>query len=105
MKKLHTLLIAVGFVMSTLQGASAAEIIFDPGVQWYDMNGDGQLSLWGVPEAGGNPLKANPKDGWPTPVAVAAWYAALLKAQQMGKTVGVGYDPATFIIWYVGRPR
>lgn len=105
MKLKLAVIIAVAFSGLVVQPAQAAEIIFNPGTQWYDMEGNGILRLWGVPEAGSNPLAANPDYNWPKPTAIAAWYVTLLKAQQMGLSVAVGYDPVTFDIWYVARPR
>lgn len=101
------LALAMAAVVSALvvQPAPAAEIIFTPSTQWYDIEGNGILRLWGVPEAGGNALVANPDYNWPKPTAIAAWYVTILKAQQMGLSVAVGYDPVTFDIWYVARPR
>lgn len=87
--------------------ANAAEATFDPNsaTQFYDINGNGVLSLWGVAAANGNPLRANPDYNYPTELSIASWVAMLLKAQQMNKVVVVGYDPATYEIWYIGRPR
>jgi hypothetical protein len=87
--------------------AESAEVLFNPGAQsnGYDMDGNGVLHLWGVPEASGNALVANPDYGWPTVSAIAAWYATLLKAQEMNLSVSVGYDPVTRDIWYIGKPR
>lgn len=84
---------------------SAAEVSFDPSTQYYNMDGSSTLFLWGVPEANGNALVANPDYGWPTETSVAAWYATILKAQEMGLRVVIGYDPVNFEIWYVARPR
>jgi hypothetical protein len=83
----------------------SSEVTFDPSAQFYDMNGNGVLSLWGVPEAGGNALQANPDYGWPTEASVISWYAVLLKAQEMGMVVTVGYDPNNYEIWYITKPR
>ena len=87
--------------------AQSAEIIFNPSDQTrgYDMDGNSVLHLWGVPEANGNALVANPDYGWPTLSAIATWYATILKAQEMNLSVSVGYDPNTLDIWYVGKPR
>lgn len=100
--------LAIALALGTLAGmttSQAAEVTFNPSTQWYDMDGNGTLRLWAVPEANGNALAANPDYDWPKPAAIAAWYATLLKAQQMGLSVGIGYDPATLDIWYVARPR
>jgi hypothetical protein len=83
----------------------AAEITFNPSTQFYDLNSEGVLSLWGVPEANGNAIRANPDGGWPQESIVMGWYATILKAQQMNLNVPIGYDPVTFDIWYVARPR
>lgn len=85
--------------------AYSAEVTYNPNTQFYDMNGNGVLSLRGVSEASGNALVANPDYGWPTEASVASWLTILLKAQEMGLVVVVGYDPATLDIWYVTRPR
>lgn len=103
MKKILQLcLIATLFIVSN---ASAVDTPFNPNVQYYDMNADGTLSLWGVPEAGTNALKANPDGGWPAKSTIASWLAILLQAQEMNMSVVVGYDPVTLNIWYVARPR
>lgn len=104
------LVIALAFsvgILAAPMAAQSAEITFNPNDQsrGYDMDGSGVLHLWGVPEANGNALAANPDYGWPTGSAIASWYTVLLKAQQMNLSVGVGYDPATFDIWYIGKPR
>lgn len=83
----------------------SSEITFDPNTQQYNFDSQGVLNLWGVPEASGNALVANPDFGWPSPLAVAAWFAVILKAQEMQKTVVVAYDPNTLDIWYVVAPR
>lgn len=102
--KIAVAVIALGILSAPL-AVQSAEITFYPNTQGYNVEGKGILQLWGVPEAGGNALVANPDYGWPTTTAVAAWYAVLLKAQQMNLSVGVGYDPATFDIWYIGKPK
>lgn len=105
MKKIALLLSAL--VVSGLLVASAhsAEITYNPSTQFYDMNGSGVLSLWGVPEANGNALVANPDYGWPTEVSVASWLVMLMKSQEMGLVVKVGYDPNTRDIWYIIKPH
>lgn len=85
--------------------AHSAEITYNPSTQFYDMNGNGVLSLWGVPEANGNALVANPDYGWPTEASVASWLAMLMKSQEMGLVVKVGYDPNTRDIWYIIKPH
>jgi hypothetical protein len=103
MKKLLQLCIfATMLIASTTYAADAT---FDPNVQYYDTNSEGVLSLWGVPTANGGALKGNPDGGWPTKAAIASWQATLLKAQELNMVVVVGYDPVTFDIWYVARPR
>lgn len=103
MKKILQLCIfAAMFIAST---AYAADATFDPNAQYYDTNSEGILSLWGVPATNGNALKGNPDGGWPTQSAIASWLALLLKAQELNMSVVVGYDPVTFDIWYVARPR
>lgn len=105
MKKKLAIAIASIMLVVVTPHASAAEITFNPSVQWYDTDGTGTLRLWGVPEANGNALVANPDYGWPTEMAVALWQSTILKAQQMNLSVGVGYDPVTLDIWFVARPR
>lgn len=102
--KLAVIVLALGAIVAPLS-AQSAEVTFTPGTQWYDMDGNGALHLWGVPEANGQALVANPDYGWPTTTAIAAWYAVLLRAQEMNLSVGVGYDPNTLDIWFIGRPR
>lgn len=75
--KFAVIALAVGILTGSAP-ALASEASFDPSIQWYDMNGDGTLRLWGVPEANGNALAANPDYGWPVPVAIASWYATIL---------------------------
>ncbi|MGB3073628.1 MAG: hypothetical protein WBB68_05205 [Candidatus Moraniibacteriota bacterium] len=105
-KLIVALLCSAGMLAAPLV-AESAEVLFNPSAQsnGYDMDGNGVLHLWGVPEASGNALVANPDYGWPTVSAIAAWYATLLKAQEMNLSVSVGYDPTTLDIWYVGKPR
>jgi hypothetical protein len=105
MKKVKNTLMVATIVLLAMTEAHSSEVIFNPNTQFYDMNSNGVLSLWGVPEANGNALVANPDFGWPTELAVASWYAALLKAQELGMSVGVGYDPNTLDIWYIAKPR
>lgn len=85
--------------------ALAAETTFNPNTQFYDMNGSSRLSLWGVPEAGGQAVWADSKESWHTELSVATWMSMLLKAQQLNMNVVVGYDPVNFEIWYVAKPR
>lgn len=105
MKKIESFFLALAATCLLSAPAYSAEVTYNPGTQFYDMNGSGVLSLWGVPEANGNALVANPDYGWPTEASVASWLTTLLKAQEMGLVVVVGYDPATLDIWYVARPR
>lgn len=95
--------VALALTLSTPAAADEAE--FTPSTQFYDIDSNGVLSLWGVPAANGNPLKANPDYGWPSEFAVAAWYTTILKAHEMNLYVVVGYDPVTFDIWYIAKPR
>ncbi len=105
-KLIVALLCSAGMLAAPLV-AESAEVLFNPSAQsnGYDMDGNGVLHLWGVPEASGNALVANPDYGWPTVSAIATWYATLLKAQEINLSVSVGYDPTTLDIWYVGKPR
>lgn len=96
-------IIVAGLAISA-DPAFSADIVFNPNAQGYNMLGDGTLQLWGVSQAGGSPLVANPDYGWPTTLAIADWKATLMRAQQMGMVVGVSYDPGTFDIWSIGRP-
>lgn len=91
------------FVVSFAFQSQAAEICFDPAIQGYNMNGESNLVLWGVTGAP-NGLTADAKNSWHSELSVASWYALLLKAQEMGKQVGIGYDPVSFEIWYIGHP-
>ena len=105
MKKLVTLAAAAAVLLSVAVQVSAAEAPFIPGTQFYDTDGNGIVRLWGVPEANGQPLVANPDYGWPTETAIAMWYSTILKAHQMNMYVVVGYDPVNLEIWYVAKPR
>ena len=105
MKKLICAVVVVSIMTFASISAFAAEATFNPSTQYYDMNSEGVLNLWGVPEANGNAVKANPDYGWPSEFVVAAWYATLLKAHQMNLSIVVGYDPVTYDIWYVAKPR
>ena len=103
-KLLMIMLLVMGFVMS-FQSVQAAEVTFNPNVHFYDMNGNGTLSLWGVPAANGNAIKANPDNNYPTEASIASWLAMIMKAQELNLVVVIGYDPNTLDIWYIGRPR
>lgn len=103
MKKLLQLCIFATMLIAS--NVYAAEATFDPNVQYYDVNAEGTLSLWGVPEAGGSALKGNPDNGWPAKSAIASWVSLIMQAQELNMSVVVGYDPATFDIWYIARPR
>lgn len=105
MKKALVILTILVVVFLMTIPAMAAEATFNPSTMWYDMNGEGILSLWGVPAANGNALRANPDYGWPTEFAIASWYTVILKAHEMGLSVVVGYDPVTYDIWYVAKPQ
>lgn len=105
-KMICSFVLAVAFALSMVSTkAIAAEANFNPNTQYYDMNSEGVLNLWGIPEANGNSVRANPDFGWPSEFVVAAWYATILKAHQMNMYVVVGYDPVTYDIWYVAKPR
>jgi len=102
-QKIKMLLCALALVSGLAQ---PAEVTFNPNVLWYNTTGDGTLQLWGVPESNGQPIQANPDYGWPTENAVAMWLSMLMKAQEMGKSVVIGYNPAPpYDLWYIGRPR
>lgn len=103
--KRFSLLIATLLVAAVSTPLSAAEATFDPNTQFYDVNGVSKLSLWGVPEAGGQALWADAKESWQTELSVATWVAMLLKAQQMNMRVAVGYDPGNYQLWYIAKPR
>lgn len=105
MKKLVALIASVILLATVSLPAPAADVYFDPNVQYYNLDGSGTLFLWGIPEANGNPLLANPDYGWPTETAIAAWYATILKAQELNLRVVISYNPVNFEIWYVARPR
>lgn len=105
MKKSLIILVIFAIAILTTIPASALEAIFNPSTMFYDTNGEGVLTLWGVPEANGNGLKANPDYGWPTEFAIATWYSTILKAHEMGMVVVVAFDPVTYDIWYVAKPR
>lgn len=85
--------------------ALSVESTFNPNTQFYDVNSQGTLNLYGIPEANGNTVKANPDYGWPSEFVVSVWYATILKAHEMNMSVVVGYDPVTFDIWYIAKPR
>lgn len=98
----HVLLSLLLFVTFPAQ---SAETVFNPNILYYDTTSEGVLELWGVPEANGQVIKANPDGGWPSENTVALWQAYLMKAQEMNMVVPVGYDPGTLDIWFIGRPR
>jgi hypothetical protein len=107
MRKILASVVAAALTIATLVSpASAAEAVFDPASTTlsYDVNDTGILKVWGVPAASGNPLVANPDYGYPAEIAIATWVALLLKAQELGKVVKIGYDPTTLEIWYVSKP-
>lgn len=103
MKKILQFCVLAAMLITS--NAFAAEATFNPNVQYYDTNAEGVLSLWSVPGVSGAALKANPDGGWPTKAAIASWQATLLKTQELNMVVVVGYDPVTFDIWYIARPR
>jgi len=82
--------------------SQGAQVCFDPTTQGYDTNGESKLTLRGV-TAVSNGLVADAKASWHSELSVATWYANLLKAQEMGKQVGVGYDPNSGEIWFMGH--
>lgn len=93
------------FLFLLLCGAAhATEVTIDPNVSWYDTKASGELSIW---TTGTNcePLKASPQSGNIQAGQVRFWAAQLLKAQGLNKSVGVGYDPSTCAITYMGRMR
>ena len=105
MKKVFVVIsLIVAFCIFT-SPAFSAEATFSPSTQWYNVDSNGVLNLWGVPEANGNPLVANPDYGWPSEFTVACWYAVIMKAHEMSLSVVIGYDPATYDIWYVSKPQ
>ncbi len=60
MKKIVSFFLAFAATCLLVTPAYSAEVTYNPNTQFYDMNSNGVLSLWGVPEAGGNALVANP---------------------------------------------
>lgn len=82
---------------------NAAEVTIDPNVSWYDTNEASVLKIW---TTGTNcePLRADPANG-PSKDQVLFWAAQLVKAQELNKSVGVGYDPNLCKITFVGRMR
>lgn len=103
MKKYHVIIL-LAFTMIA-NAAQSAEAMFNPSVLWYDVTSEGVLELWGVPEANGQALQANPDYDWPSVNTVTLWTGIIMKAQEMGLSVPVGYDSSTLEIWYIGRPR
>lgn len=104
MKK--SFLLAVVLIILVLStSVFSAEITFDPNTQNYDFSSEGVLNMWDVPEASGNSIRANPDFGWPSEVVIATWFAMVLKAHELNLDVVVGYDPSSFDIWYVAKPR
>lgn len=81
----------------------AAEVTIDPNVSWYDTNEASVLKIW---TTGTNcePLKADPANGT-SKGQVLFWTAQLVKAQELNKSVGVGYDPSLCKITFVVRMR
>jgi len=102
--RLLLVVLAVSILMIPATALSA-ESNFNPNTQYYDMSSEGVLNLWGIPEANGNAVKANPDYGWPSEFTVAAWYATILKAHEMNLYVVVGYDPVAYDIWYIAKLR
>jgi len=105
MKKCIFAILVSLFLLVPVAPAQSAEVCYDPGVYFYNMNGVSRLSLWSVPEVNGAEIWADSKESWHTELSVSAWYMTLLKAQEMGLQVVIGYDPDTLAIWYVARPR
>ena len=85
--------------------AYSTEACFDPDTQFYDMNGSSKLTLYGIAEASGNGVYVDPVNSWQTEFSVAMWYATILKAHDMGLQVVVAFDPVTYEMWYVAKPR
>jgi len=104
MKKI---IVLVGVVLSCcfVSPAYSVEACFDLGTQYYNMNGVDRLSLWAIAEANGNEVYADARNSWQSEFSIAAWYATLLKAQEMGLQVVVAFDPGNYEIWYIARPR
>jgi len=105
MKKAIVAVLLSVLMLFSVAPVQSAEVCYDPNIQFYDINGVSKLSLWGVPEANGQSLWADAKDSWHSELSVALWYGTLLKAQEFGLQVVIGYDPDTLAIWYVARPR
>lgn len=97
-------ILAAAFVLSTVIPtiSQSAQVCFDPTTQGYDMNGESKLTLRGV-TAFPNGLTADAKTSWHSELSLAIWYANLLKAQENAKQLGVGYDPNSGEIWFVGH--
>jgi len=93
------------FLVAVAMPVQSAEVCYDPSVYFYNMNGVSHLSLWSVPEVNGAELWADSKESWHSELSMAAWYMTLMKAQEMGLQVVIGYDPDTLAIWYIARPR
>ena len=60
MKKILLVVLLVSVVMVVPIVAMSAEATFNPNTMFYDFNSEGTFTLWGVPEANGNGIKANP---------------------------------------------
>ncbi|HBO16488.1 MAG: hypothetical protein UR69_C0003G0100 [Candidatus Moranbacteria bacterium GW2011_GWE2_35_2-] len=103
-KNIVALLVSI-FVCAFGLSANADEACFDPNAQYFDVNGVSRLNLWGIPEANDNAVFADARQSWHTELSVAMWYATILKAQENDMVVVVGYDPASYELWYVAKPR
>ena len=104
MKKCIFAVLVLSLLISVVP-AQSAEVCYDPNVYFYNMNGVSRLSLWSVPEVNGAELWADAKESWHSELSIALWYATLVKAQEMGLQVVIGYDPDTLAIWYIARPQ
>lgn len=79
----------------------ASEVTINPNVAWYDTNAASVLSIWST-GTGCEPLKADSINS--STEQVLFWTAQLIKAQELGLSVGVGYDASCNII-YIARMR
>lgn len=105
MKKAIIAVLLSVLMMFSVAPVQSAEVCYDPSVYFYNMNGVSRLSLWSVPEINGAELWADAEESWHSEISIAAWYMTLMKAQELGLQVVIGYDPDTLAIWYIARPR
>lgn len=101
MKKRVVLSIA-GMALAVI--ANAAEVTVDPNVSGVDTTETGVLNIWNT-ATNCNPLKADPASGTPSKSMVLHWENKLFKAQELNRSVGVGYDPNLCKITFVGGLR